>query len=122
MRPRPSGRWKRLLIRKFAQADVAAPDGRRYVVRVVPMMLRRDAPVLDGTTNVVMPPDTVSGIAVLWSVFTSRAAWGVRVLREPGRFGFRPLMYGEEYRDFDASVARALEIANGLAHGRAPRR
>lgn len=119
-RTRPIHWWTRLLVRTFARADVLAPDGRSYLVRVVPVLWPRKAPILDGVDNIVQPGAVVSGLAVLASLFTSRAVWGVRVLREPGGFGVRTLMYGEEFRDFDDSVARARQIANRLEAGKAP--
>lgn len=117
---RPTQWWRRPWLRTFARADVVATDGRRYVVRVIPVLWPRDSPVLDGAGELVpgAVASTVWGVATLF--FRRRSVWGVRVFRERSRFRVGPLMYGEELGDLQAGVERAHEIATALAAGQMP--
>jgi hypothetical protein len=106
---------------RAAEAEVAAPDGRYYVVRGTRLLWpdfasRRGSGrgfVADGIT------DGAPGAAI--SLFTSRFVWAVRVYRKGARFSLPSLVYGEELRHRDSCVRRAYEIADGLAAGRSPK-
>jgi hypothetical protein len=108
----PRQRWRRLFVRTVAQADVLAPDGRRYIVRVIRVLWPHGGgPGLDTGS----PIDTVQ---VLPTLVATRVAWGVRVLDGSGRYPLRDLVYGEEWRRREDALLRAREIAEGLSQGR----
>jgi hypothetical protein len=107
--PRP--RWRRLFVRTLAQADLTAPDGRAYTVRVVRMLWPKHT---GRRFSVEWPGDAVTDVADL---FANRVVWTVRVL-EAHRSFFRPLAYSEEWRRLEDAIERARDIAQGLAEGR----
>jgi hypothetical protein len=114
-------------MRTGAEADVLAPERRRYSVRVIRVLWPRHSPVLDGASNVLdgagnfVPGGAIVGAAGdVVSLFASRRVWSVRVFGEAARFRLPPLVYGEEWRDRDDAVQRAREIAEGLAVGQRP--
>jgi hypothetical protein len=119
--PSPARGWRPRLIWRAAEAEVAAPDGRYYVVRATrllwPDFTSRRGPgrefVVDGIT------DGAAGAA--GSLSTSRFVWAVRVYRKRPQFRLPSLVYGEELRHRDSCVRRAHEIADGLAAGRSPK-
>lgn len=108
-----------MLRRTIAQVDVTAPDGRGYVVRVVRVLWPRDSRALDSASD-LPGGETVGAVAGAVSLFTSRTVWSVRSFRATNRLRIRPLIYGEELRDRDVSVRRALEIAQRLVAGHKP--
>jgi hypothetical protein len=110
----PRQRWRRLFVRTVAQADVIAPDGRPYIVRVVRVLWPRRG----GLGLVTGSP--VDAVEVLPTLVATRVVWGVRVLAGSARYPLRPLVYGQELRRREDALFRAREIAEGLSQGRRP--
>lgn len=111
----PDERWRRPFVRAMAQADVFAPDGRSYRVRVVRLLW----PPRSGSTDLISgwPIEAFKAVS---SALGTRVVWGVRVLGESTRSPLRPLIYGEEVRDRGDALLRAREIAEGLSRGERP--
>jgi hypothetical protein len=107
---------RRWAVRTAAQADVRAPDGRRYAVRVVRIIWpRRGAPIED-----LMPDNVLTAAVGGIGLLTSRRVWSVRVFGGASTFGVRPFVYGQEWGSLESAVRRAREIAEGLAAGHRP--
>lgn len=110
----PRQRWRRLFVRTVAQADALAPDGRRYVVRVIRVLWPPGRAVGIDTGS------PIDAVQVLPNLIGWRVVWGVRVLAESGRYRPRRLVYGEERRLPADAVVCGREIAEGLAQGHRP--
>ena len=107
----PSRRWQRLWVRTVARAEVLAPDGRAYAIRVFRLLW----PGGSGQLALIGTPlDVVEGAAAM---FTSRVVWAVRVLDTTGRFPLRSVVFGEEWRHRQDAVRRAHQIAEQLLQG-----
>jgi hypothetical protein len=118
---RGSRGWGRRGRQPIAQADVVAPDGRRYVVWLVRVFWGGTDSRVSGVLGNLLPNPISFAVDVVNAVFTpGHSSWGVRVFREGARFRSRSLVYGEEFSDFHDSVVRAREIANDLAAGGRP--
>lgn len=106
-------------LRRIAEATVAAPDGREFLVQVKRVLWPGYSRSSD-SQDLVKDGLTEGVAGGVLDVFTSRFVWRVRVFGGKRRFGMRSLIYGEEWRERDACLERAREIADELATGRRP--
>lgn len=111
----PRQRLRRLIVRTIARAEVIAPDGRRFSIRVVRLFWPPR-----GGTGIEIGTLLVESVQELPNLLGTRVVWRVSVEGEPRWFRLRPFIYGEEFRRPEDAQIRAREVAVGLLHGRNP--
>ena len=102
-----------------AKVAVTAPDGGEFVVLVRRVLWPGHSRSSGAARDIVKDGLTEGMAGGALDLFTSRFVWRVRVYGAR-RFGIRPLIYGEEWRDRNDCVERARQIADDLAAGRRP--
>ena len=112
--------WRRLVDRRLAQADVIAPDGTRYLVRITRNLPLRGSPIPEPLDSLL--PDQVSAAILLAAnAYTrGRTGWTVKVYRAPTRYRAERFVHKEAVRDPARLVGRAFEIADAIVAGCKP--
>ena len=119
VRRRPLPWWRRWLDRRLAQADVVAPDGDRFHIRVLRGVPLRDSPL--GPFDNFLPQPV--SLAVLVGANLSarrRARWLLQVLRAETPWRASHVIYTRKVRGGTEVADLALELAAAVQRGDIP--
>jgi hypothetical protein len=106
--------------RRLAQADVVAPDGNRYLVRISRNLPLRDSPV-PGPIDALLPSHVSAAILVAANAYTrGKTGWTIKIYRAPTPYRSERFVHKEKSRDPAQLVARAFEITDAILAGRKP--
>lgn len=112
--------WRKLTDRRLAQADVTAPDGNRYLVRIVRNLPLTDSPV-PRPIDAVLPTYASTAILVAANAYKrGRTGWSVKVYRARTAYRSERFLHKEKAKDPDRAVDRAFEITDAILAGQQP--
>jgi hypothetical protein len=112
--------WRRLIDRRLAQADVLAPDGTRYLVRIARNLPLRDS-VVPGPVDALLPGQVTAALLVATNVYArGRTGWNIRIFRAATPYRAERFIHKERAHSLDVVVARAFDIVDAIRLGDRP--
>jgi len=117
-RPDPR-KWRRRLNRRLAQADVIAPDGSRYHVRVLRNLPFRDTPL--GPFDNFVPQHVSLPVLIAANVYAfGRTGWSVQILKAETPWRAAHVIYTKRVRGGSEVADAAIAIAAAVHQGATP--
>lgn len=111
--------WRRWTDRRIAQADVIAPCGTRYVVRI-----KRNWPIAKSPLGPLgkFAPAQVSLGAILAAnvIERGRTGWTVEVVSPPTRWRSERVVHARRNHDSERVLALTMTLVDEISQGRDP--
>lgn len=119
VRERDPRRWRRWFTRLLAQADVTAPDGCRYHVRVLRNLPFRDTPL--GPFANVVPQHVSLPVLVAANVYArGRTGWSVQILTAQTPWRTARMIFTHTVRDGSEVGDVAIAMVSAIRAGAKP--
>ncbi|UQX89249.1 hypothetical protein M6D93_04405 [Jatrophihabitans telluris] len=119
VRVMPSRGWRRWFNRTLAQADVATPQGGRYLVRIVRNLPFTQSPL--GPFDDLVPQQISLAALVAANVYPrGRTGWSVHVVKPATPWRAERVVFTRRSRDAADVVDRAVGLADAAYRGEKP--